>query len=115
MGDAIIWLAAIGIVIALFWSLVREQGKRKTMTDEEYHQRAADQPSLISRGMMELDQIVFRPQARAAIEYQRDRMQGQTGDQESAGEKLDDESDDAIETGEAPEAPATIEAETHEE
>ncbi len=88
MTDAIIWLAAIGLVVLMFWSLLAEQGKRAKMTDEEYKQRAQEEPGLISSGMMAFEQIAFRPQAKAAIEYQKDKMTGQTDDQQTAGEKL---------------------------
>lgn len=88
MTDAIIWLVVLGLIALMFWSLIYEQRQRAKMTDEEYQKRAQEQPSLLSRGMMELDQIVFRPQAKTAIEYQQDKMRGQTGDQQSAGEKL---------------------------
>lgn len=90
MTDAIIWLAAIGLVVLMFWSLVHEQNKRAKMTEEEYQQRAKEEPGLISSGMMAFDQIVFRPQAKAAVEYQKDKLRGQTPDQQQAGEKLDD-------------------------
>lgn len=90
MTDAIIWLAAIGLVVLMFWSLIHEQNKRAKMTDEEYQERAKEEPGLISSGMMAFDQIVFRPQAKAAIEYQKDKMTGQTDDQQTAGEKLKD-------------------------
>jgi hypothetical protein len=76
MTDAIIWLAAIGLIALMFWSLISEQRKRAKMT------------GLISNGMMAFDQIVFRPQAKAAVEYQKDKMTGQTDDQQKAGEKL---------------------------
>lgn len=88
MTDALIWLAAIGLVVVMFWSLVYEQRKRARMTDEEYQQHAKEDPGLISSGMMAFDQIVFRPQAKAAIEYQKDKMRGQTPDQMEHGEKL---------------------------
>lgn len=91
MTDAIIWLAAIGLVVLMFWALIHEQNKRARMTDEEYQEHAKEEPGLISSGMMAFDQIVFRPQAKAAIEYQKDRMRGQTDDQQQAGEKLKDE------------------------
>ena len=93
MTDAIIWIGAIILVVLMFWSLVSEQKKRAKMTDEEYQQRATQEPSMLGRGMMELDQIMFRPQAKTAIEYQKDKMRGQTPEQESAGEKLAEESD----------------------
>lgn len=88
MTDAIIWLAAIGLVVLLFWSLIYEQRKRAKMTDEEYRQHAKEEPGLISSGMAAFDQIVFRPQAKAAIEYQKDKMRGQTPDHKTQGEKL---------------------------
>ena len=91
MTDAIIWLAAIGLVVLMFWSLVAEQRKRAKMTDDEYQRRAKEEPGLISTGMMAFEQIAFRPQAKAAIEYQKDKMRGQTPDQKSQGEKLPDE------------------------
>lgn len=91
MTDAIIWLAAIGLVVLMFWSLVYEQRRRAKMTDEEYQQHAKEEPGLISTGMMAFDQIAFRPQAKAAIEYQKDKMRGQTPDQKAYGEKLPDE------------------------
>lgn len=91
MTDALIWLAAIGLVVVMFWALIYEQRKRTRMTDEEYQQHAKEDPGLISTGMMAFDQIVFRPQAKAAIEYQKDKMRGQTPDQKSHGEKLPDE------------------------
>jgi cbb3-type cytochrome oxidase subunit 3 len=94
MTDAIIWLVAIGLVVLMFWSLLYEQRKRAKMTDEEYQQRAKEEPGLISSGMMAFDQIVFRPQAKAAIEYQKDKMSGQTDDQQTAGEKLKDNADE---------------------
>lgn len=90
MTDAIIWLAAIGLVVLMFWSLIYEQRKRAKMTDEEYQQRAKEEPGLISTGMMAFDQIAFRPQAKAAVEYQKDKMRGQTPDQQSDGEQLKD-------------------------
>lgn len=90
MTDAIIWLAAIGLVVLMFWSLLAEQRNRAKMTDEEYQQRAKEEPGLISSGMMAFDQIAFRPQAKAAVEYQKDKMTGQTDDQQTAGEKLQD-------------------------
>lgn len=93
MTDAIIWIGAIILVALMFWSLVYEQKKRAQMTDEEYQQRATQEPSMLSRGMMELDQIMFRPQAKTAIEYQKDKMRGQTSDQQAQGEKLAEESD----------------------
>lgn len=91
MTDAIIWIVAIGLVVLMFWSLIAEQRKRAKMTDEEYQQHAKEEPGLISSGMMAFDQIVFRPQAKAAVEYQKDKMRGQTPDQKSHGEKLPDE------------------------
>jgi hypothetical protein len=91
MTDTIIWLVAIGLVVLMFWSLVSEQRKRTKMSDEEYKQRAKEEPGLISSGMMAFDQIVFRPQAKAAVEYQKDKMRGQTPDQQSDGEKLKNE------------------------
>ncbi|MBS1809303.1 MAG: hypothetical protein JST84_14155 [Acidobacteria bacterium] len=91
MTDAIIWLAAIGLVVLMFGSLIYEQRRRTKMTDEEYQRRAKEEPGLISTGMMALDQIAFRPQAKAAVEYQKDKMRGQTPDQKSQGEKLPDE------------------------
>lgn len=93
MTDAIIWIGAIILVALMFWSLVYEQKKRAQMTDEEYQQRATQEPSMLSRGMMELDQIMFRPQAKTAIEYQKDKMRGQTSDQQAQGETLAEESD----------------------
>jgi hypothetical protein len=101
MTDAIIWLAAIGLVALLFWSLLYEQKKRAQMTDEEYQQRAQEEPGLISSGLMAFDQIVFRPQAKAAIEYQKDKLTGQTADQDVAGEKLPSPET----SGEVPESP----------
>ena len=91
MTDAIIWLVAIGLVVLMFWSLIYEQRKRAKMTDEEYQQRAKEEPGLISSGMMAFDQIVFRPQAKAAVEYQKDKMTGQTPDKQAEGEKLKDD------------------------
>lgn len=91
MSDAIIWITAIAIVIAAFWAIIHEQKKRSEMTEEEYLRRAREEPSLISRGIMEFDQIAFRPQAKAAVEYQHDKMQGQTPDQDESGEKLRNE------------------------
>lgn len=88
MTDAIIWLAAIGLVVLMFGSLIYEQRRRAKMTDEEYQRRAKEEPGLISTGMMALDQIAFRPQAKAAVEYQKDKMRGQTPDQKSQGEML---------------------------
>ncbi|MBL8203111.1 MAG: hypothetical protein JNM09_02705 [Blastocatellia bacterium] len=88
MTDAIIWLAAIGLVALMFWSLIYEQHKRAKMTDEEYQRRAKEEPGLISTGMMAFDQIAFRPQAKAAVEYQKDKMRGQTPDQQQAGEDI---------------------------
>ena len=99
MTDAIIWLAAIGLIVLMFWSLIHEQNKRAKMTEDEYQQRAKEEPSLISSGMMAFDQIVFRPQAKAAIEYQKDKLRGQTPDQKQAGEKLaDDDSEPQLHT-----------------
>ncbi len=95
MTDAIIWISAIILVVLMFWSLVYEQKKRAKMTDEEYQQRATQEPSMLSRGMMELDQIMFRPQAKTAIEYQKDKMRGQTPDQQAQGEKLAEEPNSA--------------------
>jgi hypothetical protein len=94
MTDAIIWLVAIGLIGLMFWSLISEQRKRARMTDEEYQRRAKEEPGLISSGMMAFDQIAFRPQAKAAIEYQKDKMTGQTDDQQKAGEKLKDTTDE---------------------
>lgn len=91
MTDAIIWITALALIGLMFWSLIYEQRKRAQMTEEEYQKRAKEEPSLISTGMMALDQIVFRPQAKAAIEYQKDKMRGQTPDQKVQGEKLLDE------------------------
>jgi hypothetical protein len=88
MSDAIIWLAVIGLIVLMFWSLIHEQNKRARMTDEEYQERAKEEPGLMSSGMMAFDQIVFRPQAKAAIEYQKDKMTGQTPDQQQAGEDI---------------------------
>ncbi len=88
MTDAIIWLVAIGLVLLMFWSLLSEQRRRAKMTDEEYQQRAKEEPGLISSGMMAFDQIAFRPQAKAAVEYQKDKMTGQTPDQQTAGEDI---------------------------
>ncbi len=94
MTDTIIWLVAIGLIAVMFWSLISEQRKRAKMTDEEYQQRAKEEPGLISSGMMAFDQIAFRPQAKAAVEYQKDKMTGQTDDQQTAGEKLKDKTDE---------------------
>jgi hypothetical protein len=88
MTDAIIWLAVIGLIVWMFWSLIHEQNKRARMTDEEYQQRAKEEPGLIKSGMMAFDQIVFRPQAKTAIEYQKDKMTGQTEDMQKAGEDI---------------------------
>lgn len=88
MVEALVWIGALILVVVMFWSLFYEQNKRAKMTDEEYQQRATQEPSMLSRGMMELDQIVFRPQAKTAIEYQKDKMRGQTPDQAGQGEKL---------------------------
>ena len=91
MTDAMIWLAAIGLVVLMFWGLIYEQRKRARMTDEEYQQHAKEEPGLISSSLMAFDQIMFRPQAKAAIEYQQDKMRGQTPDQKSQGETRKDE------------------------
>ncbi len=96
MTDAIIWLAAIGLLILMFGSLIYEQRKRAKMTDDEYQQRAKEEPGLISTGMMAFDQIAFRPQAKAAVEYQKDKMRGQTPEQKSQGEKLPDENSEPL-------------------
>ena len=96
MTDAIIWLAAIVLVVLMFGSLVYEQRKRAKMTDEEYQRRAKEEAGLISTGMMAFDQIAFRPQAKAAVEYQQDKMRGQTPDQKSHGEKLPDENSEPL-------------------
>lgn len=88
MMDAIIWLAAIVLVGLMFWSLIHEQNKRAKMTDEEYQQQAKEEPGFVGSGLMAFDQNVFRPQAKAAIEYQKDKLRGQTPDQQSEGEKL---------------------------
>ena len=88
MTDAIIWIGALIVVALMFWSVLYEQHKRARMTDEEYQKHAREERGLVSQGMMALDQIAFRPQAKAAIEYQQDKKQGQTPDHQVAGEKL---------------------------
>ena len=72
MTEAIIWIGAIVLVILMFWALIHEQTKRAKRTDEEY-QEDAPKRCLVKQGMMALDQIAFRPQAKAAIEYRKDK------------------------------------------
>lgn len=91
MIDAIIWIATLALIGLMFWGLIYEQRKRARMTEEEYRKHAKEEPGLISTGMMAMEQIMFRPQAKAAIEYQKDKMRGQTPDHKTHGEKLPDE------------------------
>ena len=88
MVEAIVWIGAIVLVILMFWALIHEQTRRANRTDEEYQKDATGEASLLSQGMMALDQIAFRPQAKAAIEYRQDKLRGQTADNSSAGEDI---------------------------
>ena len=80
MEQGITWIVVLVLIALVFWSLVRENDRKKRRTVEEYERDAiAAKQSLMRAGMLELDKFSGNTQAkRAAVEFLKDEEQGQT-------------------------------------
>lgn len=88
MIELMIWMGAILIVGVAIYSIIYDQRKRAQMTEEEYEARARQGPSLLSVGVLALDQVL-RPEIEKAVAFQKDTARGQVADKES-GKSLAD-------------------------
>lgn len=91
MIAAMIWLGAALLVVVMFYSIIHEQRRRARMTEAEYEERARQGASLLSVGVLALDQVL-RPDLERAKAVQEDVKRGQvpnahTGQGESAGHR----------------------------
>ena len=80
MQDGIIWLVVLALLALGFWSLARDNERRRNRTAQEFERDLADtKNSLLRAGMLELDKFVGNEsQKRAAVEYLKDEEQGMT-------------------------------------
>ncbi len=80
MEQGITWIVVLVLIALVFWSLVRENDRKKRRTVEEYERDAIEaKQSLMRAGMLELDKFSGNTQAkRAAVEFLKDEEQGQT-------------------------------------
>jgi hypothetical protein len=82
------WLVVLGLIVLVFWVMVRDNTRARNRTQQEYEQDVLNaQNSMLRAGMLELDKFAGETkQKRAAVEYLKDQDQGQT----KAGGKDDD-------------------------
>ncbi|HYE75887.1 MAG TPA: hypothetical protein VEF04_21260 [Blastocatellia bacterium] len=82
MTELLIWVGALLIAALMIYAIIYEQQKRARMTEEEYEARAKQGPSLLSAGVLALDQVL-RPELEKAVAFRKDTERGQVSDQES--------------------------------
>lgn len=80
MQDAIPWLIALAVIGLMFWSLARENSRKRNRSAEEFERELADtRNSMLRAGLIELDKFVGDVSGkRAAVEYIKDEEEGQT-------------------------------------
>jgi hypothetical protein len=74
------WLVVLALFALGFWSLARDNERRRNRTAQDFERDLADtKNSLLRAGMLELDKFVGNEQQkRAAVEYLKDEEQGTT-------------------------------------
>ncbi|HKA21435.1 MAG TPA: hypothetical protein VKN18_24370 [Blastocatellia bacterium] len=89
MAQALIWLVVLVAIALVFWSLVRDNDRRRERTTEEWErENAAGQGKMtqfIQAGALGLEGFLIS-EKRQAVQYQKDEEQGMT----KTGSKGDD-------------------------
>ena len=89
MAQALTWLAVLIAIALVFWTLVRENDRRRERTVEDWErEHAAGQGKMtqfIQAGALGLEGILMS-EKRQAVQYQKDEEQGMT----KSGSKGDD-------------------------
>ncbi len=94
MYEALAWLIALGLFGLMIWLLIREEGKRRNRTAQEFENDLVEaRQSLLRAGMLELDKFVGDTKGkRAAVEYLKDEEEGmhETGSKGDDDERTQD-------------------------
>ena len=95
MAQALTWVAVLVAIALVFWTLVRENDRRRERTIEEWErENAAGQGKMtqfIQAGALGLEGILMS-EKRQAVQYQKDEEQGMT----KTGSKGDDSDRTAV-------------------
>jgi hypothetical protein len=94
MKEMFVWLAALAIIIVIFWSVVYEYNKKQSRTVEEYQKDVDRQGlnrlgvSLLRAGLLDFEKML-KPDLEKAIAFMQDEKKGTTRQKREEGDDKD--------------------------